>query len=66
MHNGYAQAEGVANLDQVPATGCLVDDRLSEVRRRPRRLRALHRHLPSGLEIRRVSRRSCRSAPAQE
>ena len=24
MHNGYAQAEGVANLDQVPETGCLV------------------------------------------
>ena len=25
MHHGYAQAEGVANLDQVPSTGCLVD-----------------------------------------
>jgi kynurenine formamidase len=25
MHHGYAQAEGVANLDKVPATGCLVD-----------------------------------------
>ncbi|WP_119303702.1 cyclase family protein [Dongia deserti] len=24
MHNGYAQAEGVANLTGVPATGCLV------------------------------------------
>jgi kynurenine formamidase len=24
MHNGYAQAEGVANLDKVPETGCLV------------------------------------------
>lgn len=24
MHNGYAQAEGVANLDGVPATSCLV------------------------------------------
>jgi kynurenine formamidase len=24
MHNGYAQAEGVANLDQVPPVGCLV------------------------------------------
>jgi kynurenine formamidase len=24
MHNGYAQAEGVAHLDQVPATGCLI------------------------------------------
>jgi kynurenine formamidase len=24
MHNGYTQAEGVANLDQVPSVGCLV------------------------------------------
>ena len=24
MHHGYTQAEGVANLDKVPATGCLV------------------------------------------
>ena len=24
LHNGYAQAEGVANLHRVPATGCLV------------------------------------------
>jgi kynurenine formamidase len=24
MHHGYAQAEGVANLDQLPETGCLV------------------------------------------
>jgi len=24
LHNGYAQAEGVANLDQVPEKGCLV------------------------------------------
>jgi hypothetical protein len=24
MHNGYAQAEGVAHLDQVPEAGCLV------------------------------------------
>ena len=24
MHNGYAQAEGVANLDKVAETGCLV------------------------------------------
>jgi len=24
MHHGYTQAEGVANLDHVPATGCLV------------------------------------------
>jgi kynurenine formamidase len=24
MHNGYTQAEGVDNLDQVPETGCLV------------------------------------------
>jgi kynurenine formamidase len=25
MHNGFTQAEGVANLEGVPATGCLVD-----------------------------------------
>jgi kynurenine formamidase len=25
MHNGFAQAEGVANLDKVPATGCLIE-----------------------------------------
>jgi kynurenine formamidase len=25
MHHGYTQAEGVANLDGVPATGCLLD-----------------------------------------
>jgi len=24
MHNGYAQAEGVANLDKVAETGCLI------------------------------------------
>jgi hypothetical protein len=25
MHNGYAQAEGVDNLDGVPAKGCLLN-----------------------------------------
>jgi kynurenine formamidase len=25
MHNGYTQAEGVANLDEVPETGCLLE-----------------------------------------
>jgi len=25
MHNGFAQAEGVANLDEVPPTGCLLE-----------------------------------------
>jgi kynurenine formamidase len=25
MHHGFAQAEGVANLDKVPATGCLLE-----------------------------------------
>ena len=25
MHNGFAQAEGVADLSGVPATGCLVN-----------------------------------------
>jgi hypothetical protein len=25
MHHGFTQAEGVANLDRVPATGCLIE-----------------------------------------
>jgi hypothetical protein len=25
MHNGFAQAEGVANLDKVRPTGCLIE-----------------------------------------
>jgi hypothetical protein len=25
MHHGYTQAEGVANLDEAAATGCLID-----------------------------------------
>jgi hypothetical protein len=61
MQNGYAEAEGVANLDRVPEKGCLIT-----IRRRPGRLRALYRHMSGGLEIRRVSRRSCRSASAHE
>ncbi|WP_407655918.1 cyclase family protein [Capillimicrobium parvum] len=32
MHHGYAQAEGVANLDQVPQTGCLVSIGYPELR----------------------------------
>ena len=41
MHHGYAQAEGVANLDKVPETGGARHHRLSEVRRRSWRLCAL-------------------------
>jgi hypothetical protein len=44
-------------LGQSPREGMFDRYRLSEIRRRPGRLRALHRHLPSGLEIRRISRR---------
>ena len=54
MHNGYTQAEGVDNLDGVPETGLPRQHRLPEVRRRPRRLRALHRDLPAA--TRRASR----------
>jgi kynurenine formamidase len=32
MHHGYAQAEGVNNLDKVPATGCLVSIGYPELR----------------------------------
>jgi len=58
MHNGYTQAEGVANLDQVAESGCLVDDRVREVRRRRGRLRALHRDLapPAGATASRWAR----------
>ena len=54
LHNGYTQAEGVANLDQVPETGGLVAIGYPQVPGRHRRLRALHRHLPAGLEVRRL------------
>ena len=64
MHNGFAQAEGVANLDQVPATGCLVEIGYPEVRRRPGWLRALHRDLPEQLALRRQRRRASRGAVA--
>ena len=47
MHNGYAQAEGVDNLDGVPGHGLPRLVRLAQVRGRPRRLRALHRDLPA-------------------
>ncbi len=47
MHHGYTQAEGVDNLDAVPETGLPGEHRLPEVRRRPRRLRPLHRDLPA-------------------
>jgi kynurenine formamidase len=32
MHHGYTQAEGVANLDKVPATGCLLNMGFPEFR----------------------------------
>jgi hypothetical protein len=44
MHHGYTQAEGVANLDQVPERRAR-RDRLSQTQRRHRRLCALHRDL---------------------
>ena len=47
MHHGYTQAEGVANLDEVPGDRLPGRHRLPEVRGRPRRLRALHRDLPA-------------------
>ena len=32
MHHGYTQAEGVDNLDAVPATGCLVSIGFAKLR----------------------------------
>jgi kynurenine formamidase len=45
MHHGYAQAEGVANLDKVPETGCLVAIGYPKFKGGHRRLRPLHRNL---------------------
>ena len=52
MHNGYTQAEGVANLDQVPRDRLPGRDRLPEVPGRHRRLCRLRRDLPGRLDIR--------------
>ena len=48
MHHGYTQAEGVDNLDDVPADRLPAVDRLPEVQGRSRRLRALRGDLPAG------------------
>ncbi len=56
MHNGFAQAEGVANLDQVPPTGCLVEIGYPKFGGGAGRLRPLHRHLPTVVEVRRQRR----------
>ena len=48
MHNGYTQAEGVANLDGCPRPAAWWPSAIPKLRRRPRRLRPLHRHLPAG------------------
>ena len=66
LHNGYAQAEGVANLDGVPATGCLVTISLPKIRRRHRRLCALRGDLPArytriGVTIGAGAARRCRN-----
>jgi hypothetical protein len=66
MHHGYAQAEGVANLDKVPEKGCLIAIAFPKF---GGGLGGYARYLaicPGALEIRRVSGRSCRSAAAQE
>lgn len=65
MHHGYAQAEGVAKLDKVPEKGCLIAIGYPKLAGGLGGY-ARYRHLPGGLEIRRVSGRSCRSTSAQE
>ena len=47
MHHGYAQAEGVANLDKVPETGCLVSIGFPRFKGGTGGLAQLHRDLPA-------------------
>jgi kynurenine formamidase len=54
LNHGYTQAEGVANLDRGPRGRSAGGDGLPEVSGRSGRLRAVHRHLSAGLEVRRV------------
>lgn len=56
MHNGYTQAEGVANLSQVARDGLPGNHWLSEIRGRPRRLCALRRYMSHGLDVWSVGR----------
>ena len=64
MHNGFAQAEGVANLDEGAADRVPDRDGLPEVRGRARRLRTLHRDLPEDVALRRQRRRAAGGAVA--
>ena len=52
LHNGYTQAEGVANLDQVAETGCLVAIGYAKIAGGLGGLRALRGDLPAGLAAR--------------
>ena len=63
MHHGYAQAEGVANLEGVPADRLPRLLRLPQVQGRPGRLRALHRDLPAVDGEGRAGLRRRRTAP---
>ena len=56
MHHGYAQAEGVANLDKVPPKGALIEIGFPRFGGGARRLRALRRHLPADVAVRRADR----------
>jgi len=65
MHHGYAQAEGVANLDKVPER-LPGNNRLSQVQSRSGRLCALRCHLSSRLEVRHQRGVGTRGAAAKE
>ena len=66
LHHGYTQAEGVANLDQVPEKGCLITIGFPKFAGGLGGYARFVGDLPGKLEIRLFHRRGPRSAPAQE
>ena len=64
LHNHFTQAEGVANLDQVPESGCVDLYRICQAARRDGRLRPVHRDRARGLAAWRHHRRGTRRAAA--
>jgi putative cyclase len=65
MHNHFAQAEGVANLDQVPEADALIAIGFAKPKGGGGRLCALRRYLSAGLAVRRFRDRRARRAAAQ-
>ena len=64
LQHNFAQAEGVANLDQVPESRRAHHDRVREIRGRDRRICALHRHRARELALRRDDRGAAGRAAA--